>query len=58
MTDDERAVRNLVATWMKASETGDVDTVLSLMADDVIFSLWCQTVSRSAKRHFALHRIQ
>jgi uncharacterized protein (TIGR02246 family) len=37
MTDDERAVRNLVATWMKASETGDVGTVLSLMADDVIF---------------------
>jgi len=37
MTDDERAVRNLVATWMKASETGDVDSVLSLMADDVIF---------------------
>jgi uncharacterized protein (TIGR02246 family) len=37
MTDDERAIRDLVATWMKASETGDVDTVLSLMADDVIF---------------------
>jgi uncharacterized protein (TIGR02246 family) len=37
MTDDERAIRNLVALWMKASEAGDVDTVLSLMADDVIF---------------------
>jgi uncharacterized protein (TIGR02246 family) len=37
VTDDERAVRDLVATWMRASETGDVDTVLSLMADDVIF---------------------
>jgi uncharacterized protein (TIGR02246 family) len=37
LTDDERAIRDLVATWMKASETGDVDTVLSLMADDVIF---------------------
>jgi cytochrome c556 len=37
MTDDERAIRDLVATWMKASETGDVNTVLSLMADDVIF---------------------
>src|SRR5215472_4103136 len=23
MTDDERAIRDLVATWMKASETGD-----------------------------------
>jgi uncharacterized protein (TIGR02246 family) len=37
MTDDERAIRDLVATWMKASESGDVQTVLSLMADDVIF---------------------
>jgi len=37
MTDDERAIRDLVGTWMKASESGDVDTILSLMADDVIF---------------------
>ena len=37
MTDDERAIRDLVGTWMKASEAGDLDTVLSLMADDVIF---------------------
>jgi uncharacterized protein (TIGR02246 family) len=26
-----------VATWMAASKRGDTDTVLSLMADDVIF---------------------
>ena len=37
MTDDERAIRDLVGTWMKASEAGDLNTVLSLMADDVIF---------------------
>jgi uncharacterized protein (TIGR02246 family) len=37
MADEERAIRDLVATWMKASETGDLFTVLSLMADDVIF---------------------
>jgi ketosteroid isomerase-like protein len=37
MTDDERAIRDLVATWMKASEASDVQTVLSLMADDVSF---------------------
>ena len=37
MTDDERAIRDLVATWMKASESGNVQTVLSLMADDVVF---------------------
>jgi uncharacterized protein (TIGR02246 family) len=37
MTDDERAIRTLIDTWMKASMSGDVTTVLSLMADDVIF---------------------
>jgi uncharacterized protein (TIGR02246 family) len=37
MTDDERAIRTLVDTWMTATRTGDVDTVLSLMADDVVF---------------------
>jgi uncharacterized protein (TIGR02246 family) len=37
MTDDERAIRKLVATWMAASQAGDVATVLGLMADDVTF---------------------
>ena len=37
MTDDERAIRDLIATWMKASEASDVNTVMSLTADDVIF---------------------
>jgi len=37
MTDDERAIRQLVSTWMAASQAGDVETVLGLMADDVVF---------------------
>ena len=37
MTDDERAIRDLIATWMSASQAGDTDTVLSLMTDDVVF---------------------
>ena len=37
MTDDERAIRDLVATWMAASQAGDVQTVLSLIAEDAIF---------------------
>ena len=37
MSPDERAIRDLVDTWMKASRTGDTATVLSLMSDDVIF---------------------
>jgi ketosteroid isomerase-like protein len=36
MSDDERAIRDLVDTWMSATKAGDLRTVLSLMADDVI----------------------
>jgi len=37
MTEDERAIRQLVSTWMAATQAGDTETVLSLMADDVVF---------------------
>jgi uncharacterized protein (TIGR02246 family) len=37
MTADEQAIRNLVALWHSATAAGDVDTVLSLMAEDVVF---------------------
>ena len=37
MSDDERAIRELIATWMAASQAGDLSTVLDLMADDVVF---------------------
>lgn len=37
MTDDERAIRELVETWMRASKAGDTATVLDLMSDDVLF---------------------
>jgi uncharacterized protein (TIGR02246 family) len=35
--DDEQQIRDLVATWMAATRNGDVETVLSLMTDDVVF---------------------
>lgn len=37
MADDERAIRELVETWLAASQAGDLPTVLSLMTDDAIF---------------------
>jgi uncharacterized protein (TIGR02246 family) len=37
MTDDERAIHKLVDTWMTASKSGDLETVLDLMTDDAIF---------------------
>ena len=37
MSDDERAIRELISTWIAASKTGHLDTVLGLMSDDVVF---------------------
>jgi len=37
MSDDERAIRDLVGTWLEASAAGDTERVLTLMADDVVF---------------------
>jgi uncharacterized protein (TIGR02246 family) len=37
MSNDEQAIRDLVATWLSASKAGDTQKVLSLMADDVVF---------------------
>ena len=34
---DEQAIRDLVNTWLEASKKGDSQTLLSLLADDVIF---------------------
>jgi len=35
--DDEKAIRELYATWHRATAAGDLATVLGLMSDDVIF---------------------
>jgi uncharacterized protein (TIGR02246 family) len=37
MSDDERAIRDLIDTWLAASKSGDLDTVLSLIAEDAVF---------------------
>lgn len=37
MGSDEQEIRQLVTTWMEATKAGDAATVLSLMADDVVF---------------------
>ena len=48
MQSDEQEIRQLVSTWMAASKAGDVETVLSLMADDVIFLMPGQEVMGKA----------
>jgi uncharacterized protein (TIGR02246 family) len=37
MPNDEQAIRDLIATWMRASAEGDQQKVLELMAEDVVF---------------------
>lgn len=37
MSTDEDQIRQLIATWHSATKVGDIDTVLGLMSDDVIF---------------------
>lgn len=37
VSSDEQQIRELVARWHAASRDGDVDTVLTLMTDDVVF---------------------
>src|SRR5215831_13049512 len=37
MSSDEQAIREMIDQWILASTTGDIDTVLSLMTDDVVF---------------------
>lgn len=48
MQTDEQEIRQLVSTWMAATKAGDVDTVLSLMAEDVVFLVPGQPVMRKA----------
>ena len=37
MKTDDQAIRELVSTWLDACKRGDLDTVLDLMEDDVVF---------------------
>jgi uncharacterized protein (TIGR02246 family) len=37
MQSDEEQIRKLVGTWLSATKAGDLDTLLALMAEDVVF---------------------
>jgi uncharacterized protein (TIGR02246 family) len=37
VSSDERAICEVIASWLQASTAGDTATVLNLMADDVVF---------------------
>ena len=48
MQDDEQEIRELVSTWMAASKAGDVEKLLSLMADDAVFLVPGRPIMRKA----------
>ena len=37
MPNDEQLIRDLIAVWMTASAKGDLQTILTLMDEDVVF---------------------
>ena len=37
MQNDEQAIRDMVHNWLAASRRGDTETLLNLLADDVLF---------------------
>jgi uncharacterized protein (TIGR02246 family) len=37
MPDDQQQIRDVIATWLRASTKGDLATVLKLMSEDVVF---------------------
>jgi uncharacterized protein (TIGR02246 family) len=37
MSEDEQKIRAVIATWMRATAEGELERVLDLMADDVVF---------------------
>ena len=50
MDQDRLAIGTLIATWLEATRAGDVDTVLSLMAPDVVFLIAGQAPMRGREQ--------
>jgi uncharacterized protein (TIGR02246 family) len=48
MQSDEQQIRELVSTWMAATRAGEIEKVLTLMSDDVVFLMPGQPVMRKA----------
>ncbi len=45
---DEQDIRDLVSAWMDATKAGEIEKVLSLMSDDVVFLMPGQPPMRKA----------
>jgi uncharacterized protein (TIGR02246 family) len=55
ISPDEQEIRQLVDRWIGATRAGDVDSVLALMTEDVVFLLPGSKVMRKADFAAAAH---
>jgi uncharacterized protein (TIGR02246 family) len=46
MPDDTQAIRDLIGAWMTATREGDLEAILDLMSEDVVFLQANQPVMR------------
>ena len=46
MASDEQQIREVIATWMRATAAGDLDQILKLMDEDVVFLVMGQPPMR------------
>lgn len=65
MSTDEQSIRKLVNTWHTATAAGDIEAVLKLMTEDVVFLVAGQppmkgrsTFEAGLRGLLALHRIE
>ena len=62
MSPDERAIRDVISTWLSASAAGDNEKVLTLMSDDVIFLVAGRSFGKeefsAGQNALATHRIE
>ena len=62
MSPDERAIRDVIATWLSASAAGENEKVLTLMSDDVVFLVAGRSFGKeefsAGQNALATHRIE
>ena len=54
MHNDEQAIRKLIATWLEASASGDMEQLRELMAEDVVFLTPGQSPMRGREAFMAV----
>src|SRR5689334_19169571 len=54
--NEKQKIREVINTWIQATQAGDLETVLSLMAEDVVFLLPGQQPMRGREAFAAASR--